>query len=210
MTVAGIASTPDGAIVWADSEVYRDGAQAGAYCKVSINPLAGIALTGCGWRGLLADAAAALQDAVSFDQLCDALPPVLRRSAAHGRHELRLAPATTEGAAIAAVGFAERFGRVVGIVWTAAADFTPMLAIDWCSPRVAGASYADTVDAAIAVASEQLGFVRREIPGATGGPLVVAELQRGVITAGRRFDLCRGTLSSWKTTAANVGASGDR
>lgn len=195
MTICGIATTgPDRATAWADSEVYTESRPDGFASKLFVHALAGIILTGTGPLAMLRNAADELQLAPDLDSLAESVASCLCRSAADCRDHPRIAAEMVDLAAVAAIGHSHRLGRMIGLVWRSP-DFVPVITTAWCSPR-ADDGYADAsdADAIIATAQGQLEVVRRTIPTATGGTLIVAEVQSGSVVTRPLFDLAGGTV----------------
>ena len=162
----------------------------GSYCKIAINPLAGIAGIGCGRIAILRELAAEMAAAISFDEAVLRLPAALR-AAARGYRLLDVAAlAPLAGSRIGIVGHSAKCGRTVGATFAADDDFEPMLpARSWSMPQVEPPHDVDDVLSAVL---RQLSVLRQQTPAATGGGLVVAEITRGGIHLQPPIDLTTG------------------
>jgi hypothetical protein len=201
VTVCGFAAIDlRRALVWCDSEVYREGEPSGEACKIAVNAFANIVGTGTGSLLMLAEAAATIQGSATVDDAVVRLPGALR--AVHRAAAPSVAArAMMALAAFVVVGRSPRFGRVVGWVLPAERDFLPALISAWCCPAVDAANVLDE-HGALAAAQAQLAELRRSLPNATGGTLMVATIDGDRITVGRAFDLATGLRPSRRLAEA--------
>ena len=192
MTICGFhVISPQRAIVWADTEIYKDGEAVGHVCKLAIGPLTGFAGTGTGSLGMIEAAGAVVSNAPSMRSALTALYATLAAQREDAGASARSLP---DWWAYALVGFDPRFGRIVGQVLESQADFAPRPTVAWCVPEIAEPP-ARVVDdhSALAFATTQLIALRERMPGATGGgTLVLAELDGARITVRPAFDLATG------------------
>ncbi len=164
------------AVAWCDTETYRGkrSEPSGHACKISINPVAGLVAVSTGTLYLVREVAAVIGLPCSLADVREALPSALR-FARQEMPEGSWARQTTEAGACAVVGYDDALGRVVGYVFNGARDFAPSgPLLQWSSPAI----HAVGCDAhsVVAAAQEQLTLLRRSIPAATGGSLIVAEI----------------------------------
>jgi hypothetical protein len=205
MTVIGFeVASSEQAYAWADAEVYAEGKPSGWAPKLYVNPLARMVFVGSGRIGIIRDAADDFSNRLSFDEAVDALPQTLRR-AAHGFQALEIAaraPLTT--AVIAVIGFSQRYG-LAGFVFDSRTEFEPNGPCrSYMTPASAQKTYgAPDEQGIVSTASHQLEEIRRELPLATGGALVLAEINRQAVRAGPIFDLAIGKMlrNGWRPPA---------
>jgi hypothetical protein len=192
MTAIGFSViNPRRAVIWADSEVYSEAEPSSQANKFAVNAL-GFVGAGTGPLGLVYAAADVVHRATEVDEAAIALPPALRRARAEALAG-PVARSAVTGATYALIGHSAGMGRVVGYLFSAADDFCPALARAWCSPAIG--MRADEVDdewSALAAAQAQLVEVRRIMPAATGGMVILAEIDGTRISARPVFDLTTG------------------
>lgn len=166
------------AIAWANVEVYSNGAPDGRHCKLSINAMAGAIGIGSGRLGVLRHLQELTISGTSFDRIAALVPGALSTAASDFEAAQAFAPGPT-GAAL--IGWSEKFGRIVGATFQSSSNFAVIAPVrSWRSPAVTGSI--DSVDDIPIIADRQLDAIRAEIPGATGGCLVIAELRGARIT----------------------------
>lgn len=190
--------------MWADSEFYRDSAPAGMTSKIAINPMAVALGTGTGSLWMLRQAGNAVQAAATADEALTKLPAVLRQ--AHATACDTSATPNRDGA-YCLVGWSLVLGRVAGWIMRAP-DFTPRLASQWSCPSMGAFDLVDDQDA-LDIAQRQLELVRREMPTASGGALILARITAGAITVRPAFDLltgCRPVRARLSPTPAHARA----
>jgi hypothetical protein len=182
---------PDRALIWADTQIFRDGEPAGHVCKMAINPLAIIAGVGAGRTVIARAADRAVTAATSFDELIEILPGVLRLACSEYSTEYAQAqPRCT----YLTVGFSHRFGRLAGFVFEEA-DYEPSLVSSFALPNVGGLAslHPAAPEDITGLAQQQIGELQRGLPGATGGALVIAVVTPHEITTRASFDLRTGS-----------------
>jgi hypothetical protein len=221
---------PEHALVWADTEVFLDDQPDRHACKVGINKLAGVVTVGTGCLALVRAAADALGRYSSFDQASLELPVELRR--AEQDFDMEIAARAPLGLqAQAMVGRSGRYGRIVGVIFRGRDNFAPALpARSFLAPEIDDSGEIDGEAAVIAAAQRQLYILQRQIPSATGGLLVIAEIgpdgvrcrpafdfvagrllrQVPEILGGRRQVASVGTTTTAKAGASILGSDGDR
>lgn len=195
MTVIGFHLLPGGrALAWADSEIFAEGLPSGHALKLAVNTLAGTVGIGTGLVSTLREGAELIAECLTFDEVSSRLPARLMQ-ASRSRAEFGVAARSSEiWQAFAIVGFSHRFGRIVGTVFDDRRDFSPELAGSFLAPSIVDADEPQTTEAVIATAQLQLSELRRQNPGASGGVLIMAELQPDGITVRPLFDLSAGRM----------------
>jgi len=181
--------------MWCDTETYLDGKPAAQASKMAINPYAVCAGTGCGNLLLIREAGAVVTGARSTDDAVAALPAVLRGVAC-------------PGGSYGVVGYSTLLGRLVGWEFSHGANYAARMTISWARPRVDQFDLVDDGDA-LAVAQQQLARVQRDLPDATGGALIVANIDGDRITVRPAFDLltgCRPVRARLSPTPAHARA----
>lgn len=208
MTIAGInVIDPRRAVIWCDAEIYHNTAPVGIANKMATNPLAGIVGVGAGTMLLLHEAAAVIQRAIDLEDAVAHLPGVLRGV----RRAFAETPATRAVAGrgqYAVAGLCDRLGRVLIYAFRAWEEFSPMLVGAWAHPACPYAHVAVDAHGAIAVAHEQIAAFRAEVPGATGGRLVVAEINGSAISA-RVLDVFKSAPPVEGPAGAGAGGVGE-
>ena len=174
------------ATLWCDTETYLAGKPAAQASKMAINPYAVCAGTGCGNLLLIREAGAVVTGARSTDEAVAALPAVLRGVAC-------------AGGSYGVVGYSTLLGRLVGWEFSYCANYAARMTITWARPHLDRFDLAGEDDA-LAAAQQQLARIKRDIPAATGGALLIANIDGDRISVGPRFDLITGLRPSRRLT----------
>lgn len=199
--------SPDRAVAWVDTEVFVDNAPDGHNAKLFVGALAATVAIGTGRMAIVFDAAEVVIRSLSFDDAVAALPGTLRRAVRSYSLTEIAARAPIEGGAVALVGFSRKYGTIIGAVFPHGRDFEPVIPMrSFLSPPLPnGSCYAGNRDAVISIAAEQLVELQCDVPLATGGALVVAEIGRGGVRCGPVFDMRQGRelRSGWRRPAGD-------
>jgi hypothetical protein len=200
MTVLGFHVTaPDRAFAWCDSEVFSGteaGVPAGHVLKMGVHALGNFVIVGTGRIGPFRDALDAVVMAQTFDDAIAKLPDAMRLACRAYSSEEISARAPLRGQTIAAVGFSHSRGAIVGATFDLTSDFEPVMPRrQYLSPAIDGGYVADH-HSAISVADRQLVALRRQIPDASGGVLILAEITPSGINCRPLFDFTKGCLLS--------------
>jgi hypothetical protein len=190
MTILGMHLSPGGrsALIWCDSEFYRDEVAAGHTQKMAINVLLGVVIVGAG-NGLTNKIAAeCLQKAFNLDDFLSDLTEELRYY--RKSHPAR----SNTDATLAIAGWSHSFGRITGFVLCPSKDFTPIPASTFTYPVITdfASLHPENVGDVVGTAHAQMREVRKIIPSAGAGMLTVAEIWPDSITVRPLYDLGRG------------------
>ena len=204
MTAVGVVvAAPDLALIWCDSATFADGRPSRHTVKISLNPVARLALTGAGWTSLLEGARREAATATSFDELVDRLPSLLRHRAAQLADRRGDVATMTENAVITC-GWSASFRRIMAAVMTGQ-DFFEAAYVDcFTSPhvgdlRASGAASWPDIGAAI---SQQVAELEHRFKVTLTGTITGAAVAPLEVTAVRLRELGVSIPASSCTTAA--------
>ena len=185
MTICGFALGGGVGWAWADAEAYSDDGEPTGRDVEKLGVAEGaLVICGAGWRTIVAEIAVTayqLKSGAATANLAKlmSLASGLSRSkrACFERSGIPWSADTRFGAILIDEG-----GRLRGLTMHEAEDFVPRRCDAWSLP---GVGRVPTCAADVeAIARDQIGIVRREIPRATGRALTVAKIgPRGVATA---------------------------
>ena len=193
MTLLGVIADRERAWAWTDSEVYsRSGAAAGHQAKMSVNPAATVVCVCAGWGSLAAEADTLVRRSLTYDDLVDAMPDHLRRATM--KASSRWQPGDGDELfcqTVLLAGFSGRDDRTIAYVFRGRSFFEPAIVTRFSVPPVEDFDSLNPRHPAelLPGARQQLARFRDSYPAAAGGPLVVALIQRGSVTAGPVADL---------------------
>jgi hypothetical protein len=196
MTVCGFSVlSPAHAVLWADSEVFAANEPVGHRVKLGVNALAGVAMIGLGTMSIFHEAQTELQRHNTFDQVIEKMPQALV-GAYRSFTELPIAAASSCCSTVGIVGYSHRRRRLLGVLLQGP-EFEPMMLADFAAPELAEPGALTDNHAVIAAAQVQLVALRRSLPQAKGGVLLMAEVGPGGVRCGQVFDFERGDLVRW-------------
>lgn len=176
MTALGmVVTSPDRAIVWADTQTFTDGHPHDHRPKLIVNATARIVGCGTGWTQLMERFGDAVTRAMDVDELVEALPALLRRESAAIASK-RPDPERFISNAFCVAGWSTRWGRLLGFALDASTYFEPQRVFDFASPASAeltamGAASLDDVTGLILSQVADLGL---KTTGAVLGATITA------------------------------------
>ncbi len=189
MTAIGMILDGRRAVVWADTQAFRDDIPSFLTCKLMVNPTGRLVGCGTGWSNLLARADHAVTAAMGIDDLVRELPPFLRLQAAHAA-ERRADPATFGENAYVVAGWSEQYRRLIGFTFLAGDYFTPVMVRTFASPAVGGIEAMDGSDEELRGAVvEQIAALERGYHCRIGGRVLAATIGPHEVAARCLVDL---------------------
>ncbi len=204
MTVVGVAVVDASrALIWCDTLTFRDGQPARHTPKLALNAVAQLALTGAGWTDLLALARQEAVAAISFDELVDRLPSLLRHSAARLADRRGDAGTMTENTVLTC-GWSASFRRIRAVVMPGEDFFEPRPVDCYTAPhvpdlRASGAACWPDIGAAI---TQQVAELEHRFKVTLTGTITGAAVAPLEVTAVRLRELGVSIPASSCTTAA--------
>jgi hypothetical protein len=162
MTIIGAHVSAGGtrALVWCDSEFYRDDVAAGHTQKMIVNPLIGAVAVGAGTIYTNLIAFEVLQNAVNFDEAVNAIRDDLRSA------YLRPGYSRENGCTVLLVGWSHRLRRIAGFAFSGSSEFAPRPITSLTSPAIADFEYLhpESAEDVVATAHAQMREVQRAYP----------------------------------------------
>ena len=193
MTILGAhVCSPTRALIWGDSEIYRDGVPSGTMRKLVVSPHTALAGVGTGRVSMTQLAERVLLEASSLDALLSELPAVLRPARRKlTTHRIESFRDTTTICTYVVVGV--RSGRCSIFVFDEP-NYSPERVNSIARPHAPEllATHPTEPEDIAGLAQEQVAALRCQLPLATGGTLTVAALSPHGVTARLLFDLARG------------------
>ncbi|HUC16346.1 MAG TPA: hypothetical protein VMA37_01500 [Acetobacteraceae bacterium] len=183
MTAIGVMVDRDRAVLWADTQVFRDGVPSRHAPKLFVNPTARVAGCGTGWHALLRHAGHAVTAATCIHDLAEELPTLLRHQAARVA-DWRADPETFAENIYLAAGWSARYRRAVGYVFAATDYFAPTMVRTFASPPVPGIEAMEGREEELhGVVVEQLAELERIYDCTIGGNVIAATISRNEVAA---------------------------
>jgi hypothetical protein len=175
MTIVGFHKTDGHLFVWSDSEVVLDGTPCGHVRKLGVSP-GGLVGIGTGYQTevtLFRDHVEGL-GMISFEAAVGRLAPTLR--AQHRDKRRWMSDHDRSYSANSSYALAGWSSGACAVVFYESRDFEPVAADAWSSTSAGGLTFARSASDVLAHAQRQLSVLRKEVPNATGGDLIISKI----------------------------------